>query len=338
MAFRKPIAWLATLVATIVFFNGHLLSVGAEEKVPDKSGTKEKGSHKEKLSNKEKLALKEKLDQEIIAEQEQEPIGSDIFTKTTFFSRMAGYATDAYTSSTMQKRGHVEMLPEDKDSEETPDVSDKDKDGRDADSEYMDAFDIRNIFAKYKTVTYTPDELAEKIREILTLPDPLYGTAYNTEWGRACLTDDGTIPRNTRTVHFDIFDPFLPPGLLFEDLGCLHLYNVAEGYNLYKIRFGDMVITLRLDLEQVSMHLFEDSWGLMVVRLLFAVDGIFNRHEYTETSRGSRVFRKTMGQTIQHAPPPLDTMDINTWLDQKYRLLSAQRPPLIEEVLTKVKA
>ncbi|EDO06107.1 putative integral membrane protein [Babesia bovis T2Bo] len=252
---------------------------------------------------------------------------------TTFSSRLFHFMGNEHTTNPFGKSARREAVSEDSKSGDDNDIP---KSSTDSDESNEDA-DIHNVFDKYRKLTYTASELADKIREILSAPDPQYGTDYNREWGRACLTADYEIPKTASHIHFDVFDPFLPPGLLFEDLGCLHLYNVANGYHLYKIRFGDMVITLLPDLEHVSMHLFEDSWGMMVVRVMFAYKGLLNRHEYTESSRGTREFRKTMGPVLQHAPPPINTKDLNKWLDEKYLLLSQQRPAIIEEVLTQQK-
>ncbi|GIX65223.1 uncharacterized protein BcabD6B2_46580 [Babesia caballi] len=269
------------------------------------------------------------------SESDSCPANVDIFTKTTFITRVMGFACDTYLTSPLQRRGQGEEAADDADAPaaSTDDADDKASTRSASSDSGEDRIDVKNIFGKYRRKPYTREEFAEKLREILKTPDPLYGTNYNREWGRACLTPDYEIPNTEYLIHFDVFDPFMPPGLLFEDLRCLHLYNVKEGYNLYKLRMGDMILTLRPDLEDASVHLFEDSWGLMVVRVLFTADGIINRHEYTETTRGSKTFHKTMGPAVHYAAPKIDTTDMNAWLEEKYRLLSLRRPPIIEEVM-----
>ncbi|CDR94946.1 membrane protein, putative [Babesia bigemina] len=273
------------------------------------------------------------------------PANRDIFTRTTFIKRVMGYASDSYLTSPIRRPGDQNDEP----AEDDGTTSDAGEHSVDSDDEHdhldIDSPDeddamtrLKNVFSKHRQKPYTREEFTEKLREILITPDPLYGTEYNKDWGRACMTTDYEIPNTEDLIHFNVFDPFMPPGLLFEDLRCLHLYNVQPEYHLYKVRMGDMVLTLRPDLEDASLHLFEDSWGLMVVRVLFTVDGVLHRYEYTENSRGSRVFHKTMGPAMHYAAPNTDTTDLNKWLDEKYYALSRRRPPIIEEVLTAAKA
>ncbi|GBE61815.1 signal peptide-containing protein, putative [Babesia ovata] len=274
------------------------------------------------------------------------PADRDMFTRTTFIKRVMGYAFDSYLTSPIQRPGDQKDEPEDGDDENPTDSGDHVLHSDDEhDHSHVDSADgedamnrLKNVFGKHRQKPYTREEFTEKLREILMTPDPLYGTEYNKDWGRACMTTDYEIPNTEDLIHFNVFDPFMPPGLLFEDLRCLHLYNVKPEYHLYKVRIGDMVLTLRPDLEDASLHLFEDSWGLMVVRVLFTVDGVLHRYEYTENARGSRVFHKTMGPAMHYAAPNTDTTDLNKWLDEKYYALSRRRPPIIEEVLTPTKA
>lgn len=281
------------------------------------------------------FALAEDTKSEASEASEADTEKTDIFTSTTFMSRLMGYATNSHISSPLH-RNVVDVTIEHMDD----DGYDKKKDNPTSASsgafppeEKEQETDMSKIFDKYKGTSYNREEYDRRLKEILSATDPLYGTEYNREWGRACMTTDYKIPDSEYLVHFDVFDPFTPPGLDFEDLRCLHLYNVKPGYHLYKIRMGDMVVTLRPDLEQVSVHIFEDFWGLMIVRVLYSLEGVLNRHEYTEQSRGSKTFQKTKGPAIYYSSPAGDTSDIRKWLDEKYSVLSKRRPPIIEEVL-----
>lgn len=168
---------------------------------------------------------------------------------------------------------------------------------------------------------------------------PSHGTEYNAEWGHTCLTEDGNIPTTNEAIHFDVFDGYLPRGLIFHDLRVLFLYLVSDGYYLYKIKFGDMVVTLRHDLEEVSVHLFENFGNLMIVRIMFYVDGLLEKHEYIETAKRSKTFQKMTGRSIT---PPLPKFPSGTqitekavsdWMINRYKELSKRKPPIAEEII-----
>lgn len=266
---------------------------------------------------------------------------ADRFSNVTYMSRLMDYVTFSNVASPLHRNvADVEIEVGDEESSEPgeggpepKEAADSPADSTEKEDDDKKVDDLGKVFDKYKGEPYNPDDYDRRLREILFTPDPLYGTDYNREWGRGCLTEDGEVPSTEFLVHFDVFDPFTPPGLDFEDLRCLHLYNIERGYSLYKLRMGDMIVTLRPDLKQVAVHLFEDYWGQMVVRLLYTWDGALSRHEWTEQGRGSKTFHKTMGPAVHYNSPDIETKDLNKWLDEKYRVLSELRPPIIEEVM-----
>lgn len=260
----------------------------------------------------------------------------DLFTKSTFMSKLLSYSTSSHEDSQFHRNlEDLKIFLEERAKRDagegtssgctSGDCSETEKKNREE--------EMQNMFIKLTGRKYDPEYFDRKLQELLKKPDPLYGTNYSREWGRACLTHDGEIPNTEYLIHFDIYQILIPPGLDFEDLRCLHLYNVQKGYSLYKIRMGDMVITLRPDLEQVSLHLFEDFWGHIIARVLYVHDGILNRHEYTEISRGSQTFHKTKGPATHYVAQTDHIGDLNAWLDEKYKVLSKRRPPIIEEVM-----
>ncbi|KAF5153238.1 hypothetical protein TpMuguga_04g02515 [Theileria parva strain Muguga] len=183
------------------------------------------------------------------------------------------------------------------------------------------------------------EKLNKLLHDVLLDYHPGHFTRYNAEWGHTVLTKDGQIPLGGDAIHFDIFDGYLPRGVKFNDLRVLFLYTIDTGYYLYKVKFGDMVVTLSPDLENVTVHLFESYGGLTIIRILFFVKGMFEKHEYIETGRKSRLFKKMSGRSITPPMPKFDpskevTEDmILTWMRERYRDIAKTNPNIVEELI-----
>ncbi|UKK02695.1 hypothetical protein MACK_002790 [Theileria orientalis] len=183
------------------------------------------------------------------------------------------------------------------------------------------------------------DKLNKLLYDVLLDYHPGHFTQYKSEWGHTVLTKDGQIPLTGDAIHFDIFDGYLPMGITFNDLRVLFLYTIQEGFYLYKVKFGDMVVTLRPDLENVTVHLFENYGGLMIIRILFFIEGMFEKHEYIETGRKTRLFKKMSGRSITPPMPkfPADqevTEEmILQWMKERYRGIAKSNPPIVEELV-----
>uniref|UniRef100_A0A3B0NGQ6 Uncharacterized protein n=1 Tax=Theileria annulata TaxID=5874 RepID=A0A3B0NGQ6_THEAN len=199
--------------------------------------------------------------------------------------------------------------------------------------------DVKDDLDALNLADIDDEKLNKLLHDVLLDYHPGHFTRYNAEWGHTVLTKDGQIPLGGDHIHFDIFDGYLPRGLKFNDLRVLFLYTVDDNYCLYKVKFGDMVVTLRPDLENVTVHLFESYGGLIIIRILFFVKGMFEKHEYIETGRKTRMFKKMSGRSITPPMPKFSTKKevteemILDWMRERYKDIAKDNPSIVEELI-----